>query len=387
MLSLPNLKHNVHQALKEPGHAVNVFTHRFKSLVTYVTRDGASAYPETISLFLTFRCNLRCHMCAQWGTEGAFYNMSPAELKNELSLDEMKKLLDELATFKPSLTFFGGEPFAYRKWPEVLLYAKQKGLRVNCVTNGTLLVGRAKEMVENGMDQVIFSLEGPREGHDATTRVAGSFDRATQAMKEITAYKKESGRKNPRISVNSTISETNYRTILEIAQVAKEIGASDITYHHVLFMSKKNYEDHNVYFKEKFDTASVDFGGFVRKDLPNIDIDFLLSSMREARRRYPEMSIAFYPNLSEDEIRLWYTQFDYVPKSYWTGCMSPWVQAYIFPDGSVRPCEELNFEFGNLHQHSFKELWNNERARRYRSVVKNEGTFKVCPRCTEYYRL
>jgi len=327
-------------------------------------------------------------MCAQWGTEGAFYNMTPEELKNELSLDEMKKLIDELATFKPSVTFFGGEPFAYRRWPDVLHYAKQKGLRINCVTNGTLLLGHAEEIVKYGMDQVIFSLEGSREVHDATTRIAGSFDRATQAMKDITAYKKKANKKNPRISVNSTISETNYQDIEVIAQIAKEIGASDITYHHVLFMSKKNYEDHNVYFKEKFDTLSTDFGGFVRKDLPNMDVEFLLSAMKETKKKYgAELGIDFYPNLPEEEIRAWYTQFDYVPKSYWTGCMSPWVQAYIFPDGSVRPCEELNYEFGNLHKHSFKELWNNEKAVRYRSVVKNEGTFKVCKRCTEYYRL
>ena len=387
MLSARNVEHNVKQALKEPRHAFNVLSHRFKSLVTYMTRDGISAYPETISLFLTFRCNLRCHMCAQWGTEGAFYNMSPEELKNELSLDEMKKLIDELATFKPSVTFFGGEPFAFRQWPEVLDYGKKKGLRINCVTNGTLLLGKAKEIVEYGMDQVIFSLEGPREIHDTTTRIQGSFDRATQAMKDITAYKRQANKKSPRISVNSTISETNYRYIEEIAGIAKEIGAADITYHHVLFMSKKNYEDHNVYFKEKFNTLSTDFGGFVRKDLPKLDVDFLLASMKETGRKYPELGVVFYPNLPDDEVRAWYTQFDYVPKSYWTGCMSPWVQAYIFPDGSVRPCEELNYEFGNLHQHSFKELWNNDRAKRYRSVVKNEGTFKVCSRCTEYYRL
>jgi MoaA/NifB/PqqE/SkfB family radical SAM enzyme len=41
---------------------------------------------------------------------------------------------------------------------------------------------------------------------------------------------------------------------------------------------------------------------------------------------------------------------------------------------------------GNLQEASFKEIWNGDRAVRFRRLLKERGHFPVCPRCTEFSR-
>lgn len=66
-------------------------------------------------------------------------------------------------------------------------------------------------------------------------------------------------------------------------------------------------------------------------------------------------------------------------------CRSTMV-AYIFPDGSVRPCQSLNYVAGNGKEDSFKNIWNNQKYLRFRRVTKENRLYPVCYRCTELYR-
>ena len=59
---------------------------------------------------------------------------------------------------------------------------------------------------------------------------------------------------------------------------------------------------------------------------------------------------------------------------------------YIFPDGNVGPCEELNLYFGNAKSESFKFIWNNRQFVRFRQILREKKTFPVCYRCSELYR-
>ena len=62
--------------------------------------------------------------------------MSPEELKAELSLDEIYEIINDLKTFKPNVTLFGGEPLMYSKWEKVVSRIKKDGMRCNIITNG-----------------------------------------------------------------------------------------------------------------------------------------------------------------------------------------------------------------------------------------------------------
>lgn len=386
MIQLRNLKRNLAKSVTQPGYALKALRQRLLSYLTYRIHDGRSYYPETVDLFLTYRCNLRCKMCGQWGVAGTSKDMSPEALKSELSLDEIYKIINDIKTFKPNVTLFGGEPLMYSNWEKVVSRIKQEGMRCNMITNGILLEKYANSIVDLGVDEIIFSLDGPREVHDEVRGAKGTFDRATRGLKLIRDIKRKSGTGKPVVSISSTIFEINYKRLDELISIAEELMASTITFHHLIFLSQERYNQHNNIFKGYYGMICNDWKGFVRDSLPDIDVDFLIRKMEDIKKRNSKVKIAFYPNFTDEEIRRYYTEFDFVSSGYGKRCLSPWMVSYIFPDGSVRPCQSLNFSAGNVRDSTFSRIWNNEKYMRFRKITKKEKKYPVCTRCTELYR-
>lgn len=381
-----NLKRDIRKFIREPGYALGVLGKRLSSKFSYHFLNGSSSYPETISLFLTFNCNLRCNMCGYWGACGATKLKSPDFLSAELSLDELKKVIDEVSNFRPNITLFGGEPLLYKDWASLVRYAKEKNLRCNVVTNATFLEGKGKQAIESGIDEIIFSLEGPRDIHDKITNVKGSFDKAIAGLKEINEYKKAQGLKKPYINIASTISQDNFSFLEEIVEIGLSINADSITFHHLCFINADTLKRHNEIFKEYFGIESGDWSGFIRNKLPNIDVNYLIAIIKRLQNMKTPLDVSFYPNFTDRETRSYYTDFEFKPSSYRRSCLSPWMSAYIFPDGSVRPCEEIDFSCGNIKENSFSQIWNSEIYRNFRKVIRKIKLFPVCSKCTELYR-
>lgn len=373
MFQLRNLKRNLIKAIRQPGYASRALRQRFFSYLTYRLFNGYSYYPETVDLFLTYRCNLRCKMCGQWGMVGSYKDLSSEALKDELSLKEIKDIISDIRTFKPNVTLFGGEPLLYSDWEKVVSYVKSEGMRCNIITNGILLEKHADAIVSLGVDEIIFSLDGPRDVHDEMRNAKGTFDKAYRGFESIRSIKEKTGTHKPIINISSTIFEINYKRLDEIINVAEELMASTITFHHLIFLSKETYNQHNVIFKDCFGMSCSDWGGFVRESLPDINVDYLIQKIAEINKKKSRVKISFYPNFTNEEIRKYYTDFNFVPSSYKVRCISPWMVSYIFPDGSVRPCQSLNFSTGNIKKDTFKKIWNNEKYIRFRSITKKKN--------------
>jgi radical SAM protein with 4Fe4S-binding SPASM domain len=386
MIPLRNIKRAIGKAISQPAYGWQAFRRRFLSYLTYKLFNGYSAYPETISLFLTYRCNLRCKMCGQWGMVGSSKDYPPEMLREQLSLKEIEALLNDVRAFRPNITLFGGEPFIYREWPEIVKMVKERGMRCNIITNGVLLSDNAEKMVDLGVDEVIFSLDGPKDIHDEMRSSEGTFDKAYSGFKKLEEIKNRRGEKKPLVNISSTVFEVNYNRLDEIVMIAEEMGAVSITFHHLIFTGRDAYKEHNRVFQECFTCISPDWAGFIRDDLPEINPEELLKKMEEIKSMKTSIDVSFYPNYTEDEIKRYYSNFEFWPSSYRKRCISPWMVAYIFPDGSVRPCQSLNFSAGSLRESPFRNIWNSERYRNYRRVVKERKAFPVCSRCTEYYR-
>jgi MoaA/NifB/PqqE/SkfB family radical SAM enzyme len=121
--------------------------------------------------------------------------------------------------------------------------------------------------------------------------------------------------------------------------------------------------------------------------MPEIDIDFLVEKIKSVNSGHYRTNVSFYPNLSEAEIRQWYSRFEFESTSYKNRCLSLWLTAYIFPDGSVRPYHSMNYTPGNIRENKFTEIWNNVDYRNYRKYIKEHKRFAVCAKgCTEFFR-
>ena len=122
-------------------------------------------------------CNLKCVHC---------YNDSgSSKAPDELSTDEAKVVLDDLAEFGvPSVLFSGGEPLMRHDLFELIAYAVEKGLRAVISTNGTLITAELAEKIkQNNVSYVGISLDGIGKINDQFRGVEGAFDRAVAGIR------------------------------------------------------------------------------------------------------------------------------------------------------------------------------------------------------------
>src|SRR5262249_46480220 len=116
--------------------------------------EGAAPVPMPtfVQLRVTNLCNLRCKMCGQWGGTGVFREHEgggategEAErarireligLRRQLALEAYVRLLDELASHRPIVSLFGGEPFLYPEIMPLVRAIKARGLVATVITNG-----------------------------------------------------------------------------------------------------------------------------------------------------------------------------------------------------------------------------------------------------------
>ncbi len=165
------------------------------------------------------------------------------------------------------------------------------------------------------------------------------------------------------------------------------MGADNINFHHLLFINQQAYDRHSDIFQENFGQITPDWAGFIWKELPEIDPEVLLNSIDTIESRNSRINISVYPNYTPDEVRDYYTGFEFESTSYKNRCVSLWMTAYIMPDGAIRPYHTMNFSPGNIRENSFREIWNNKIYRNYRRLVKRRKRFPVCAKgCTELYR-
>jgi 12,18-didecarboxysiroheme deacetylase len=125
---------------------------------------------------VTRRCNLKCvHCYAQARNE---------EFPGELSTEEGKAVLDDLAAFgSPVILFSGGEPLIRPDLTELAAYAVGKGMRAVISTNGTLIDARlAAELKKIGLSYVGISLDGLEDVNDRFRGLKGSFRKALDGI-------------------------------------------------------------------------------------------------------------------------------------------------------------------------------------------------------------
>jgi MoaA/NifB/PqqE/SkfB family radical SAM enzyme len=173
--------------------------------------------PLSVLFEVTHRCNLGCEHC--YLTEGPVGRPRPRA--DELSLDEIRVILDDLAEAGTLfLTLSGGEVFMRRDFLAIVAAARQRGFSVTVFTTGTLLTPEvASELAALHPLSVEVSIYSARpEVHDGVTRIPGSHARSLRALRLL----KERG---VVILIKSPLMSVNTGELHELAALADELGA------------------------------------------------------------------------------------------------------------------------------------------------------------------
>lgn len=379
----PNFRRLIYKAMKQPGYALKVAARRLAAHGYYRFGNGRSGNPESITLFLTHKCNLHCKMCGQWGEGGVTKKQSTQFICEELPVDTLRSMIDEISDFSPSITLFGGEPLLYKDCIEIIKYIKSKKMHCLVITNGSLIEPLAKQLVESRLDELNVSIDGPRDTHDRIRGLPGLFDGILAGLELVKLIKTARGLSKPLVNIQCTITKDNYLTLDQMADVARRAGADSMTFHNLIFTNKDILAR-----QKKFDgllaCSSADWDGFDFD--PGIDPAALSAKVGRIISENPDLKIDLYPNFSGRQLERYYNDPSFIPSEYPARCLSPWIAAYVFPDGEVRPCLNCSYSYGNIKKAPFKKIWNSQNAVKYRLILKENKIFPVCSRCTELYR-
>lgn len=127
--------------------------------------------PLTVIFNITDRCNSKCAYCY-----AAYYQRK----KEELKLDEVLRIIDELAKMHcKRVSFGGGEPLLREDMAAIIRFVKQKGM--DCVINSNGYLVPQKMNIIRNVDALVLSLDGDEAGHDIY-RGKGSFQKVMQAI-------------------------------------------------------------------------------------------------------------------------------------------------------------------------------------------------------------
>ena len=152
---------------------------------------------------------------------------SGADTRGELSTDECRRVIDEIARVNPNvfLILTGGEPLLRRDIWDVAGYASGKGFTTVLGTNGVLLREReAKLMREHGVLGASISLDSTeRVKHDAFRHLQGSWDGAVRATRVLTDAGLD-------FSLHMSVTDWNVGEVPAMIHLARELGAKVLNF-------------------------------------------------------------------------------------------------------------------------------------------------------------
>ena len=296
------------------------------------------AKPYWIYISLSHKCTYKCRMC---DVVKIFQDV-------ELEKDVILRVLDEIARWQRDcvLTFTGGEPFLRKDIFEVMTFALKKGLRVEVVSNGSLMDQKlAERIVSLGLDNVAISLDGAKaETHDFV-RQEGSFKKALEAIQLLSQAKRKIGH-GPQISVWTTIMKENVEELFDVIDVVKPLGVECLVYHPVIVAQCD--------MQNTSGAAPFWLRGEKLDELKK-QIDVLVAY----REQHGLVAFLHDPYL-------WIKYFEQtIQRENWK--CNPFVFINIGPDGYVRSCGPA---FGNLYQKDFESCLETNEAFDARSQMK-----------------
>ena len=138
-----------------------------------------------LTIDLTNRCNMMCNPC--------FMDANQVGYVHELTLEEIKEILDDSISFKPrrqmSVQFSGGEPTMSPHFLEACAYAKEVGYySVQAATNGlrfALEPEFAYQSAEAGLNMVYLQFDGVTNESNMHRHISNLFDAKWMAIDRL----------------------------------------------------------------------------------------------------------------------------------------------------------------------------------------------------------
>ncbi|MDE3075070.1 MAG: radical SAM protein [Chloroflexota bacterium] len=296
----------------------------------YLHLSKVPTAPLYVDVEPTNGCNLRCTICS----------MDESRARGLMSLDLFRRIVDQcVEAGVPHISLFlSGEPTVHPKLTEMVAIAEAAGIESGFHTNGMLLnEERSRALIEAGLSQISFSIDGEDKETYESIRVRGKWERLLGNVERFLELKVERGTGKPWVTIQ----------IIKMWRPEYSAGRKLTLYPEVA-----------PHFKARFAHLPVDEWKVV---LPHT----WAGEMPDIQSK-PKGSV-YYP------------------------CQHLWMGLSIAWDGRVLMCcNDLNGKYvrGDVKQHTIKEIWNDRQSTYLRQLHRRKGyqSLPLCRDCDQVWQ-
>lgn len=324
------------------------FRYAGNKMETYRLRKAGAlsvAYPSTLMLELTNRCNLACTTCPR------VFDFGKAMDQGNMPKDQAMKIIDDVWPYLDSIGLTGmGETFIYNDVAEIASYikSKNKGIVISVSTNAMLpdFLERVSKVV-GIIDTIQISIDGLNEVYEQI-RVNAKFATLDKNIKALAQMCKNT---RTTLMLNMVVVKENYHQMPEVIEYAATTG---VTY--------------------------LDFSQFNLASVTNIDTSYY--------KFYK--SDAFLAVLNKVEAMKGQTKDLSITINFKAGkgfkeCPFPWSHFYVCWNGEMAPCCAKPFPkektFGNAFDSGLMDVLNNKAYFAFRKAWYANKTIDFCKKC------
>jgi len=283
---------------------------------------------------ITAQCNLACKHC--------YIQAQDKKLTNELTTNEAKTFIQDLATIKiPVLLFTGGEPLLRKDIFELGKFAAELGLHPVISTNGTLITYQVALSIKNaGFEYVGVSIDGMENGHDKFRGMKNSFQLAWEGIRNCMRVGLPTG-------IRFTVNKHNFKDLPAVLDLAIKESIPRFCLYHLVYAGKgKEMVKDDLNIKDKINLINF-----------LISKAYTISNMEILTVDNPADGIYFYlqNEFKENALEI-KTLLEMAG-----GCSVGQKVANVNPEGEVYPCQFWqDLHLGNVRDIPFSQVWQKE---------------------------
>ena len=300
------------------------------------------------------RCNCRCVMCDIWKTDS----------KQEISAADLERQADDIARLRVEwVVFSGGEPLMHSDLFQLCRVLRDRRIHTTLLSTGLLLERHAEQIVHY-LDDVIVSLDGPREVHNTIRGVPRAFELLARGVAAVQEWKSEFT-----IAARCTVQNLNCGRLQDTVETARALGLASISFL-AADVTSEAFNRAVIWTSERQSQVALTCEQICALDAEVEALicagecgNFVVESAHKLRRIVDH----FRAHLG--------VHSEAAPR-----CNAPWVSAVVESDGTVRPCF-FHPPIGRLSRgESLLQVLNGQEAVRFRANL-DVASNPICRRC------
>jgi len=235
------------------------------------------------------------------------------------------------------------------------------------------------KLIELNWDQIVFSLDGPNPEINDFIRGKGTFDKAFRNLMYFKEHRKKGMIPIPNLGINFTITNTNYRYVGKIVELATEIGCGAI---HATLVQPFNKQAEK-FVIEGEDIEECKKSLFRAKEMA--DKEGIYHTFDSVIKSFENNMNSIHKTKLNKKITFKQNKYTFTD----TYCFEPWLSMTISADGKVSPC--CMFWTDNnpsIHDYSLEEIWNGDFFTALRNQLQSgkEELPDICLHCPSQLR-